>query len=177
MPCTRPPPTTNTGPIAGRGRCRKRPAAGRLSSSQRSIGVNISPCFSPQPDQHRIATQMLTQQSRCFDLSALSTSIRSLAQGMPECSVCTCMLVCVFYAHFSTRDRGCSVHPAFPAPSLRDSIDARLGRFAPRERSCVCVCVNRRMGGAKRYPSMPVRVAMGIASLHPSYRNSSAGNS
>ena len=31
------------------------------------------------------------------------------------------------------------------------------------------VCVNRRMGGAKRYPSMPVRVAMGIAALHPSY--------
>src|SRR5215203_827893 len=25
------------------------------------------------------------------------------------------------------------------------------------------------MGGAKRYPSTPVRVAMGIASLHPSY--------
>src|SRR5215216_1067479 len=27
------------------------------------------------------------------------------------------------------------------------------------------------MGGAKRYPSMAVRVAMGIASLHPSYEN------
>src|SRR5207249_10042731 len=27
------------------------------------------------------------------------------------------------------------------------------------------------MGGAKRYPSMPVRVAMGIASLHPSYED------
>jgi hypothetical protein len=25
------------------------------------------------------------------------------------------------------------------------------------------------MGGAKRYPSMPVRVAMGIAALNPSY--------
>src|SRR2546429_9892067 len=25
------------------------------------------------------------------------------------------------------------------------------------------------MGGAKRYPSMPKHVAMGIASLHPSY--------
>jgi hypothetical protein len=25
------------------------------------------------------------------------------------------------------------------------------------------------MGGAKRYPSTPVRMAMGIASLHPSY--------
>ena len=27
-----------------------------------------------------------------------------------------------------------------------------------------------RMGGAKRYPSMPVRMAMGIASLHPYYK-------
>ena len=36
-----------------------------------------------------------------------------------------------------------------------------------REIANVCF---RRMGGAKRYPSMTVRVAMGIASLHPSYR-------
>ena len=27
----------------------------------------------------------------------------------------------------------------------------------------------RRMGGAKRYPSIPESVTMGIASLHPSY--------
>src|ERR1700730_13758374 len=27
------------------------------------------------------------------------------------------MLVCVFFARFCTRDRGCSAHPAFPAPS------------------------------------------------------------
>jgi hypothetical protein len=27
------------------------------------------------------------------------------------------------------------------------------------------------MGGAERYPSTPVRVAMGIAALHPSYEN------
>ena len=31
------------------------------------------------------------------------------------------------------------------------------------------VLQSRRMGGAKRYPSMPVHVAMGIAALHPSY--------
>src|SRR5829696_1617662 len=30
---------------------------------------------------------------------------------------------------------------------------------------------SRRMGGAQRYPSTPVRVAMGIAALHPSYEN------
>ena len=44
-------------------------------------------------------------------------SRKAIAQGMPECSVCTCMLVCVSSAHYCTRDRGCSVHPAFPAPS------------------------------------------------------------
>src|SRR5205809_5360555 len=28
------------------------------------------------------------------------------------------MLVCAFSTHFGTRDRGCSAHPAFPAPSI-----------------------------------------------------------
>src|SRR2546430_3860128 len=28
------------------------------------------------------------------------------------------MLVCVYYCAFGTRDRGCSRHPAFPAPSV-----------------------------------------------------------
>src|SRR5438552_19086966 len=28
------------------------------------------------------------------------------------------MLVCAFFTHFGTRDRGCSAHPAFPAPSI-----------------------------------------------------------
>src|SRR2546423_13935542 len=28
------------------------------------------------------------------------------------------MLVCAYNAQFGTRDRGCSAHPAFPAPSL-----------------------------------------------------------
>jgi hypothetical protein len=42
---------------------------------------------------------------------------KTIAQGKPGCLRWTCMLVCaLFYAH-CTRDRGCSVHPAFPAPS------------------------------------------------------------
>jgi len=44
-------------------------------------------------------------------------SRKAIAQGMPECSDCTCMLVCAFPCASCTRDRGCSVHPAFPAPS------------------------------------------------------------
>ena len=30
-----------------------------------------------------------------------------------------CMLVCAYVHFFGTRDRGCSAHPAFPAPSFR----------------------------------------------------------
>jgi len=45
-------------------------------------------------------------------------SRKAIAQGTPECSVCTCMLVCAFLSASCTRDRGCSKHPAFPAPSL-----------------------------------------------------------
>src|SRR4029078_6997802 len=57
-----------------------------------------------------------------------------MAQGSPECSVCTCMLVCVSFAHYCTRDRGCSVHPAFPAPSnFEGKVQANLGRIAPRD--------------------------------------------
>ena len=44
-------------------------------------------------------------------------SRKATAQGMPECSDCTCMLVCATLRTYCTRDRGCSKHPAFPAPS------------------------------------------------------------
>src|SRR5207302_11229815 len=61
-------------------------------------------------------------------------SRKAIAQGMPECSGCTCMLVCALPRAHCTRDRGCSKHPAFPAPSvLREKVHANLGRSAPRE--------------------------------------------
>ena len=107
-----------------------------------------------------------TQQPHNVDLYHLFRLLLSLAQGMPECSVCTCMLVCAFLSASCTRDRGCSKHPAFPAPSLR------AGLLCTPRAHCAAGMrryVYRRMGGAKRYPSMPARRAMGIASLHPSY--------
>ena len=57
-------------------------------------------------------------------------SRKAVAQGMSECSPLPCMLVCNFLAQASTRDRGCSAHPAFPAPSLqeRDNEMAKPGR-------------------------------------------------
>src|SRR5258708_10154996 len=43
------------------------------------------------------------------------------------------MLVCVFLCAICTRDRGCSVRPAFPAPSSREKVFANLGQIVPRE--------------------------------------------
>jgi hypothetical protein len=62
-------------------------------------------------------------------------SRKAIAQGRPGCSACTCMLVCSFVCANRTRERGCSVHPVFPAPSMfrRDKEHANLGRSAPRD--------------------------------------------
>src|SRR5260370_32379403 len=45
------------------------------------------------------------------------------------------MLVCVFLCAACTRDRGCSAHPVFPAPSVFRGAqnDKTSGAFAPRE--------------------------------------------
>ncbi len=67
---------------------------------------------------------------------------------------------------YCTRDRGCSKHPAFPAPSSSGRMILQSSGAMRREIAEVCL---RRMGGAQRYPSMPMRLAMGIAALHPSY--------
>jgi len=45
-------------------------------------------------------------------------SRKAIAQGMPECSGCTCMLVCVFYVQFAHEIAGaactrCSLRPLF----------------------------------------------------------------
>jgi len=47
-----------------------------------------------------------------------------------------CMLVCSFVCANRTRDRGCSKHPVFPAPSdfEEGKRDAKLGYIRPRDR-------------------------------------------
>ena len=41
-------------------------------------------------------------------------SRKAIAQGMPGCSGCTCMLVCAFLSASCTRDRGCQPAPGIP---------------------------------------------------------------
>jgi len=45
-------------------------------------------------------------------------SRKAIAQGRPECFPLPCMLVCNLLCANRTRDRGCSKHPVFPAPSV-----------------------------------------------------------
>src|SRR5882672_7546767 len=45
-------------------------------------------------------------------------SRKTIAQGRPDALRWTCMLVCALPCAHCTRDRGCSAHPAFPAPSV-----------------------------------------------------------
>src|SRR5882724_12896189 len=62
-----------------------------------------------------------------------------MSSAEPVCS-------CAFFAHFCTRDRGCSAHPAFPAPSdfKARNFSANLGRIEPRERGVMSAKVIER---------------------------------
>src|SRR2546429_3389421 len=79
-----------------------------------------------------------------------------------------CMLVCTFVCANRTRDRGCSKHPVFPAPSEQEGgkLSSKPRAIsAARMRSCGFV------GWVERSEThqMPMQGTMGIASLHPSY--------
>ena len=78
-----------------------------------------------------------------------------------------CMLACNFVCANRTRDRGCSKHPVFPAPSISKRAKRRCkprAISAARSRRYVI----RRMGRAKRNPSSRAPTLMGFASLYPS---------
>jgi hypothetical protein len=54
-------------------------------------------------------------------------SRQTIAQGRPDALRWTCMLVCALPCAHCTRDRGCSAHPVFPAPSLGESFGHASG--------------------------------------------------
>jgi hypothetical protein len=58
-------------------------------------------------------------------------AVKTIAQGMPGVSAALSLLACAKCTFFARKARGCSQHPAFPAPSCssRTRIPARPGRF------------------------------------------------
>jgi len=79
-------------------------------------GAKLSVANSIRPDRSAIKPAA-TVTRRIRRRGEHGISRKAIAQGMPECSGCTCMLVCALPRAHCTRDRGCSKHPAFPAPS------------------------------------------------------------
>src|SRR5437588_9305603 len=79
-------------------------------------------------------------------------SRKAIAQGMSDCLRCP-VCSCAQLSTICTRDRGCSAHPAFPAPSdFRRSrkLLANLGRNVPRECEHTSIVVIVREGGRSR---------------------------
>ncbi|MEH2500969.1 hypothetical protein V1294_007448 [Bradyrhizobium sp. AZCC 1678] len=67
-------------------------------------------------------------------------SRQPIAQGMPACSGCTCMLVCASISILHTRPR-VQQAPRIPCSLLRrEKVHASLGRRAPRERKRAFSC-------------------------------------
>ena len=55
-------------------------------------------------------------------------SRKAIAQGMSDCLRCPVCSCAHLFVHICTRDRGCSAHPAFPAPSFWANVLSNLGR-------------------------------------------------
>src|ERR1700722_10038112 len=63
------------------------------------------------------------------------------------------MLVCVFFAQVCTRDRGCSAHPAFPAPS--DWRGREINEYLA-QKTCGEVAKVRRLSTSSRRTPGPI---------------------
>jgi hypothetical protein len=128
--------------IAGQALARERSAA-RQTNDAEAYGKTVwswrpwlasSRRRCSSPDRVRDAVNSPTTEARGIRLRGeRGISRKTIAQGMPECSGCTCMLVCASTSISCTRDRGCSKHPAFPCALLSGKRLAKPGRNAPRE--------------------------------------------
>src|SRR5882757_5595899 len=91
------------------------------------------------------------------------------------------MLVCALPCANRTRDRGCSAHPVFPAPSVFEGKEllAKLGHIRPRDRESVSgdeavFASDRRVGKGAFAPCPPLSCAnavgmVGTLALCPPY--------
>ena len=70
-------------------------------------------------------------------------SRQTIARGMPECSGCTCMLVCALFYTLHTRPR-VQQAPGIPCSlSFEGQGWANLGLFLSRENACLCFVSGR----------------------------------
>ena len=141
-----------------RGRCSQGGLSRERTTSRRTYGADaygktvwfwhpwlVSSCrwrSSIQPD--RSAIKPAAMEAKGIRLQGeLGISRQTIAQGMPECSGCTCMLVCAsLRTSLHTRPR-VQRAPGIPCSlfSRRDKVHANLGRSAPREREHISAVI------------------------------------
>ena len=121
-----------------------------------------------EPNRVRSAVNSPAMEARRIRLQGeRGISRQTIAQGMPECSGCTCMLVCALSAIFAHETAGAastrhSLHP--PISKEGTSSCKPRAQCVARMRRHICV------GWVERSETHHSPVAlMGIASLHPSY--------
>ena len=88
-----------------------------------------------------------------------------------------CMLVCRFlFAQNRTRDRGCSKHPVFPAPSEQagGKLLANLGRNAPRDRKVIFQLSSPAQAGDPVFETEVIE-SRGLGVLDPRLRGDDSG--
>jgi hypothetical protein len=145
------------GRIAGRALARERSAA-RQTNDAEAYGKTV---WSWRPwlassrrrrsslDRVRDAVNSPMTEARGIRLRGeRGISRKTIAQGMPECSDCTCMLVCASTTISCTRDRGCSKHPAVPAPSC---LGETIGKARAKRAAGISTAVVARLDRAIRY--------------------------
>jgi hypothetical protein len=137
------------------------------------VGVKSVEGKSARPGADEPAIRRRRGQTSPIPRGERDISRKAIAQGMSDvlrCPVCSCA---VFYP-ICTRDRGCSAHPAFPAPSFVRDNDRQTSGASRRENAEVylVVEVNRNSHGANRCSSDLVifRYRSGMAADNNSHR-------
>jgi len=99
--------------------------------------ADATPCgdVSAQPGAGTSSIREATVTKRIRRRGEHGISRQTIAQGMPACSGCTCMLVCATLYTIAHETAGAaSTRHSLPPSSWREGIPANLGRSAPRER-------------------------------------------
>ena len=93
-----------------------------------------------EPDGLRSTANSPMTEARGIRLRGeLGISRKAIAQGRPDALRWTCMLVCALLCAHCTRDRGCSAHPVFPAPSRwrERNFSKPRAQGVARRRNCI----------------------------------------
>jgi hypothetical protein len=90
-------------------------------------GVKSAEVFASPTGSRKTVNSPMTETKGIRLRGERGISRQTIAQGRPDALRWTCMLVCALPCAHCTRDRGCSAHPVFPAPSSGESFGQASG--------------------------------------------------